>query len=329
MPITVGIPRALLYHDFGELWHSFFSHLAVPVIVSEETNKRLLDRGTTLAVDESCLPLKLYLGHAESLLGRCDRLFVPRIVQHHQGFHFCAKFAGLPDIVRNTFHLPESKLISPVIQTGARSEILKAAAAAARSAGKTPWSGWRSYRSAYTAWAQARDREVPSGNAFTPRIAVIGHSYLLKDRFLCGDIFAVLKANSVTPVTDDEVPRRRLYQEAGHFAPDIYWQMAAKLAGSARYFAHHPAIAGLILVSSFGCGLDSLSLEYIEQQILGSCGKPYIVLNLDEHTGRTGIITRVEAFWDLVKWRRKLESNLPAYGLSQRPHPLYDGELEY
>jgi len=256
MPITVGIPRALLYHEFGELWHSFFSKLGTAVLISEETNKHLLDRGTALAVDESCLPLKLYLGHAESLLDRCDRLFIPRIVQYHRGFQFCAKFAGLPDIIRNTFHLPESKLISPIIQTGTRIEIIKAATTVAKAVGKMHCSGWLSYRSAYTEWAQSQP--VLADNAAKPKIAIIGHSYLLKDKFLCDDIFSALIANSATPVTSDEVPRRLLYQEAGYFKPDIYWQLAAKLAGSARYFASRPEIEGLILVSSFGCGLDSL-----------------------------------------------------------------------
>ncbi|HWQ61389.1 MAG TPA: acyl-CoA dehydratase activase-related protein, partial [Negativicutes bacterium] len=113
MTITVGIPRALLYHEFGELWQSFFTNLNIPVTVSGHTTKRVLDRGTCLAEDESCLPLKLYLGHAESLLADCSHLFVPRIVRYHRGYSLCAKFAGLPDIVRNTFRLGEDRVIVP------------------------------------------------------------------------------------------------------------------------------------------------------------------------------------------------------------------------
>lgn len=301
MPITVGIPRALLYHEFGELWQHFFASLAVPAVASAETNKQILDRGTSLAVDESCLPLKLYLGHVETLLDECDQIFVPRVVSYHHGYYFCAKFAGLPDIVCNTFHLTPESIIAPNLDMSAGGNWLTAVCATARAAGRSSWAGWAGYRQALSAW---RHSTASQGDRPGPKIAVIGHSYLLNDSFLCGDIFSVLNDGSFSSLTPADVPPRDRYDGLSSFA-DVYWQLSAKLVGAVRYFVRRSDVAGLVLVSSFGCGFDSLMNEYLVHHILTASGKPFILLTLDEHTGRAGLVTRVEAFLDLVKGRRK------------------------
>ncbi|MEG3070548.1 MAG: hypothetical protein RQM92_06655 [Candidatus Syntrophopropionicum ammoniitolerans] len=35
-----------------------------------------------------------------------------------------------------------------------------------------------------------------------------------------------------------------------------------------------------------------------------SSGIPFLSLTLDEHTGEAGIMTRLEAFLDMVQWRK-------------------------
>lgn len=300
MTIKVGIPQALLYHEFGPFWHNFFDSLHTPVKVSGDTNKHILDRGTSLAVDESCLPLKLYLGHTETLLRDCTHIFVPRIARYRKNFYHCAKLAGLPDIVRNTFRLPAQRIITPNLETNSRAGYLQAIRETSSAVGRSLPRGWNGFRQAVSAW-RSQDREVNHGTA--PTVAVVGHSYLLKDAFLCGDIFSILKARNVAIATPEDLPGKLLYTETKHVAPEIYWQLSAKIVGAATLFARRPDIAGIILVSSFGCGVDSLINEYIEHRILKSSTKPFLILNLDEHTGRAGMATRVEAFWDLVEWR--------------------------
>ena len=99
---SVGIPRALLYHRYGTLWETFFHELGREVVLSRETDRALVDEGSALSVDECCLASKAYLGHAASLVGACDALFVPSMgnMGHHLGF--CTKFQALPDLVENT-----------------------------------------------------------------------------------------------------------------------------------------------------------------------------------------------------------------------------------
>ncbi|WP_425057743.1 acyl-CoA dehydratase activase-related protein [Sporomusa carbonis] len=43
--VRVGLPRGLLYHEYGRAWEKFFEGLGAAVIVSGETTKKMLDTG--------------------------------------------------------------------------------------------------------------------------------------------------------------------------------------------------------------------------------------------------------------------------------------------
>lgn len=300
MQFKVGIPRALLYHEFGELWTEFFRNMGVSFAVSAETNKRMLDRGTSLAIDESCLPLKVYLGHVDSLLDTCSHIFVPCITQYHPKFHLCAKFAGLPDIVKNTFRLSADQLIAPNIENKSLTAQLQAIYATCRAAGLSPLAGYFTYKKTIKSWKANLNSESKSPH---PQIALIGHNYLIKDAFFYKNIVQVLTSQGADIITPDHIANKILYNESKTFEPDIYWQLSAKIAGAARYFCRQPTVTGIIMLSSFGCGPDSLMNEYLAHHVFEKSNKPYIMINIDEHTGTAGIITRVEAFWDLINWR--------------------------
>lgn len=301
MTFRVGMPQALLYHEFGRLWTDFFRGMGVEVAESGLTTRPVLDRGTALSIDESCLPLKVYLGHVDSLLATCSHIFVPRITQYYPGHYLCAKFAGLPDIVLNTFRLPPEMLISPQLVSRSSSAALQAVHSVCRSLGIAPLTGQKAYHRALALWRQ----NPPAASLHSPgaKVAVVGHSYILEDAFFSEAIMAPLGDKGISIVTPQDMSAKQLYKEAAPFYRDIYWQLSAKLAGAVRLFCRQDDIAGLILVSSFGCGPDSLVNEYLEHHVLKGSDKPYMILNVDEHTGTAGILTRVEAFWDMVERR--------------------------
>ena len=93
---VIGIPRALLYYRSGTLWKAFFEAMGVPVVLSPPTSREILDIGSSLAVDETCLSAKIFIGHVRSLLGTCDRIFVPRYSSCRRNELFCTRFEGLP-----------------------------------------------------------------------------------------------------------------------------------------------------------------------------------------------------------------------------------------
>ena len=101
--MKIGIPRAMLYYRDGALWQTFFETLGHEVVLSRPTDREILELGIRYAIDEACLACKVFLGHAASLLERCDCLFVPRVANFEEAGIFCTKFEALPDMTQNLF----------------------------------------------------------------------------------------------------------------------------------------------------------------------------------------------------------------------------------
>ena len=77
--MKIGLPKALLYYYYAPLWKAFFNELNVDIIESNDTTAKTLILGKEKSIDESCLALKIYLGHIEELKDKCDYILVPRI----------------------------------------------------------------------------------------------------------------------------------------------------------------------------------------------------------------------------------------------------------
>ena len=100
--MKIGIPRALLYYKNEKLWTTFFDKIGVDYIISPETTREIVSNGSKFAVDEACLPVKIFLGHVYYLIDKCDYIFLPRIEKTSLG-EMCMNFKAELDMVKNTF----------------------------------------------------------------------------------------------------------------------------------------------------------------------------------------------------------------------------------
>ncbi len=99
-PRRIGVPSGLLYYKYFPLWKAFLEELGAEVVESGKTTRAILSAGVSKAENESCLPVKVFYGHALALRGRVDALFIPRLVSVEKRTHTCPKLLGLPDLVR-------------------------------------------------------------------------------------------------------------------------------------------------------------------------------------------------------------------------------------
>jgi len=97
--MKIGIPGGLLYYRYEPFIRTFFNELEINTEYSTVSNKEILDIGTRNCVDEACLPMKLFHGHAAKLQKSCDYITVPRIMNSEFGESICPKFRGLPELV--------------------------------------------------------------------------------------------------------------------------------------------------------------------------------------------------------------------------------------
>ncbi|MEN6348473.1 MAG: acyl-CoA dehydratase activase-related protein, partial [Syntrophomonas sp.] len=109
----IGIPRTLAYFIYYPFCKAFFEELGHEVLLSSPTSRAILDNGVKEAVNDACIPIKIYHGHVLDLAGKVDYIFCPRLVsvRKHGDFGtetFCPKFLGLPDMIRLSLsHIPE------------------------------------------------------------------------------------------------------------------------------------------------------------------------------------------------------------------------------
>ena len=66
--MKIGIPRALGYYNYYPFWFGFFGSLGIEIVLSDNTNKKLVSEGSALVVSETCLPVKIYMGHVLNLI---------------------------------------------------------------------------------------------------------------------------------------------------------------------------------------------------------------------------------------------------------------------
>ncbi len=148
------------------------------------------------------------------------------------------------------------------------------------------------------------------------RIGLIGHPYLLYDRFINMDLIKKLRDRGVEVITPDMIDPHIINERCMELSKRMFWSSGKSLIGSALYIMDNNSIDGMLAITAFGCGVDSLAGEFIEKHARRYYKKPYMVLNVDEHTGEAGFNTRLEAFFDLLDWRNSNAAYLSAHGRS-------------
>ena len=302
--MTIGIPKALLYFKYHAFARAFFEALGARVVVSPDTNKAILDAGASFCVDEACLPVKVFHGHAAWLSGRCDRLLVPRFMRMEKGKSICPMFCGLPDMVRGA--IPDAPPLIDAPVWSRRALEPWALEAGAELADK------RTIRSALSAALHAHEACGPefAQASYPRRVALIGHAYNLHDRFINMDLVRKLNRLGIGIVTEEDVDEADIARAASQLFKEPFWYFARRYYGAAAHLCASGQVDGLLYVSAFSCGVDSVVTELVAHAA-GSV--PMMVLKLDEHTGEAGLDTRVEAFADMLE-RRSHGYHVPADG---------------
>ena len=72
---------------------------------------------------------------------------------------------------------------------------------------------------------------------------------------------------------------------------NMYWNYGRKVIAAARSIRDKPKL-DLIYLTNFKCGPDS----YIKHYVSEALGRPFLILQFDEHSNDAGYITRCEAY---------------------------------
>ncbi|MFR1673156.1 MAG: acyl-CoA dehydratase activase-related protein [Candidatus Gastranaerophilaceae bacterium] len=323
--MVIGIPRAMSFYHNYPFYYGFFTDLGIKIVLSDVTTKQTMSKGSSLVVTETCLPIKVYIGHVLNLIEKgVDKIFVPSIQSIAPKIYNCSKIRGLPDLVRNVVKKDFTMIEATLDKSEKNQGLYEFLAETVAPFGitdmdkikKASKAGWRtfnnfhimsksgmSYKKAMNYALQGKVFIESQTKEFPISIALISHGYNIFDERTSMKVFDKLEAMDVRVYSSLQLSNEQMDDGIKALGQEMYWANEHEMTGAAGHFLKDNKVDGIITITAFGCGPDSLMVERITRKAK-RFNKPLLNLTIDEQTGEAGFITRLEAFVDML-FRKK------------------------
>jgi len=293
---TIGIPRVLNLFENYPFWATFFKALDFSVVLSEESSKKIYEKGMETIPSESvCYPAKIVHGHIMDLIEKeVDTIFYPSIIysnkeddQAANNFN-CPVVTSYPEVIKlNVDEVREKNVryMSPFLPFTEPKKLI------ARLHEEFSAFGVRKSEIAKAvdfAWNEQEKTRVDIQQKGVETLALMREKGL-KGIVLAGRPYhvdahinhgipeminslgmAVLTEDSVSHLGEVKRPLRIMDQ----------WVYHTRLYAAANFVATQDDLE-LVQLNSFGCGLDAVTTDQV-QEIMESHSKIYTTLKIDE-----------------------------------------------
>ncbi len=307
----VGIPRVLHFFEFYPFWKAFFDTVGYEIVNSDNSNHEIVEAALEKFAAETCFPVKMTFGHVDNLIKKgVDFIFLPGLVKSTQegtkeeGNSICpyvqsifstvaarfdfdtlgVKFLGFPirmhrEISRYPAQMKllarELKLSDKDIETAVTN-------------------GLKAYDAYRKALCEEGEKILAEIKPDEKCLVIVSRPYNGFDRRLSLDIPEKIRRMGIKAIPIDFLPLRLDTEDLS----SMYWLYGRKIMSASAYIRRHPNLFAVYL-TSFGCGPDSFITHFFRRSMIG---KPYLQLEMDEHSADAGMITRVEAFLDSLRF---------------------------
>lgn len=302
--MVVGIPRAMLYYKNEKMWTTFFDEIGISYVISPETNREIINNGANLAIDESCLPTKILLGHIAYLIGKCDYIFVPR-VEFASGYQMCTKFLSLPDLVKNTFRDQDIKILFYNIYKNKPHAERKAFykmgkfLGVKRSQVKYAYMMGKQAQMFYNMFRE-KEQERILNESDKKKVLIVAHAYNIGDLYVGSPVIKELKNLGCEPIIAEYANAGECIHSSISISKTLPWAYNKHLLGALDKYKDK--VDGVILLTTFPCGPDSMFNDMIIRKYKSL---PIVTLTVDTQDGTAGMQTRLESFVDIINFKRE------------------------
>ncbi len=305
---VIGIPRVLMFFEQFPLWAAFFGELGVKVVLSDKTNRRLINKGLEEVLAETCYPVKVAYGHVANLIEKgVDRIFLPSIIDLEKESddvtrsYNCPLIQGIPFMLQPAFK-DKARIISPSIFMAKEKENLKKQMEKiGREFGKEKGEIGSAIAAALKAQKEFERQRWERGQEIletlkqdNEAVVIIGKPYNVHDLGLNLNIAKKLRHLGMLAIPYDLLPLDEV-ELPPHYS-NLVWKNEQNLLRAAILAKNNPSL-NPIMITNYGCGPDAFFWKYLEETMEED---PYLLLEVDEHSGDAGMITRVEAFLDTL-----------------------------
>ena len=305
---TVGMVKALYGLQNSVLWAHFFDRLGFRLVLTPSTNERISKSGIETIAAETCYPVKVSHGHAGYLVGKTRFLFLPTLIDmatpdpSERGF-YCPMVQSNSFMIRAALGIDPGTLLSPTLHLKFDPDMLALELYdqvgkplglkrdPLREALRLGLDGQRRFAEELR---QAGRKAIERHDENEPLVVVTGRPYNLHDERLNLRLGQNLAKIGLAALPMDLMDTTGMGPSD---FPSMFWGLGAEILRTARRVKDTTNFFGLHL-TNFGCGADSF-LEHFYRHIMGD--KPYLILELDEHSAVAGVMTRLEAYQNVIE----------------------------
>ncbi len=327
---TIGIPRVLNLYENFPFWATFFKELGFRVVVSPFSDRDLYALGMESIPSESeCYPAKLAHGHVQWLVEQgVKTIFHPCVFYERketrsaQNNFNCPIVVSYPENLKNNVEAVadgDVRYIRPFIAF--TSEVV--AAEKLVSECKKQWDiDDLEVRSAvHAAWLEQEKAKIDVRAAGAQALAwmeqngkrgivLAGRPYHVDPEINHG-IPELIASYDLAVLTEDSLPLDFDPQRPIRVVDQ--WVYHSRLYSAAEFILKRDDLE-LIQLNSFGCGLDAVTTDQVNEILEGS-GKLYTVLKIDEVNNLGAARIRIRSLLAAMNMRRE-------HNITAKPQPI-------
>ena len=315
---TVGIPRVLNMYENYPFWATFFKELGYRVILSPVSNRKIYELGIESIPSESaCYPAKLVHGHIMWLLQHDVKfIFYPCIPYERKETEGATNNYNCPIvtsyseniknnveeiergevILRNPFmSFRDLKTITEALVREFKELPSKEVIAASEKA-------WNELNAARTDMQKKGEETLQYLKETGKRgIVLAGRPYHIDPEINHG-IPELITSYDIAVLTEDSVSH--LAKPERPLIVSDQWMYHSRLYAAASYVKTVDNL-DLIQLNSFGCGLDAVTTDQVNDILTGS-DKIYTCLKIDEVNNLGAARIRIRSLLSAIRVREKL-----------------------
>jgi predicted nucleotide-binding protein (sugar kinase/HSP70/actin superfamily) len=272
------------------------------------TNPRILKSGIESVAAETCFPVKVSHGHVKELVGKTKYLFLPSMTNMSTADpseigSYCPLVQSNSYMLRAALGIDRSSILNPAINAKydpetlalVLSEQLRPKLGVTRSAIRKALFHATEIQDRFSSELKERGGKfLQNQDQCEPIVVVTGRPYNLYDERLNLKLGENLAKLGLVALPMDFLDLSSVDLSD---LPAIYWGLGAQILRTAKVVKENLNYFGLHL-TNFGCGPDSF-IEHFYKSVMAE--KPHLILELDEHSAVAGVMTRLEAYKNVIE----------------------------
>ena len=339
---VVGVPRVLGMYENYPFWFTFLTELGYSVLLSPRSSRDIYDMGIETMPSESvCYPAKLSHGHIEWLLGQGVKfIFYPSLTYEMDNggkgdnHYNCPVVATYSEVIKNSVPALRDKdvrFMNPFLPIYDKKAMTRRVVEEFSPLGISGEEIGTALAKAYAEDARFKEDVHKEGERILKLleaegkkgIVLAGRPYHVDPEvnhgipeMINGYGYAVLTEDSIAHLGELPRPIRVVDQ----------WMYHNRLYNAAAFVSTRSDLE-LVQLNSFGCGLDAVTTDEV-QEILQGSGRMYTLLKIDEVNNLGAARIRLRSLISVMEERERTGYKSDKVYTGYKRQPVFTKEMK-